>query len=193
MQELENGPNEQAPAANSRAAQLARFRWKPGQSGNPSGRPRSPDAVLAKARALAKDASVEALATMLALMRSASDQKLRFLAAKQVYEIAAEMGTAKDPAGLVRSREVPASAAELEALFERVGREALVELARSTLPDREHEVGVEQGSKVPEPEPHTLDDQPSSPQPGTYPPPGGTLTGTPRPDAGERSGPEEEA
>lgn len=54
--------------------------WKPGQSGNPSGRPK----VAAEVRALARQYGAEALAKLVALMRHAPDERVQLAAAREL-------------------------------------------------------------------------------------------------------------
>lgn len=74
----------ESPGENKKETRL-RGPWKPGQSGNPRGRPRK----TAEARAvdkLARTSSSEALDTVLSIMRSGDGDRVRLAAALAVIE-----------------------------------------------------------------------------------------------------------
>lgn len=75
-----------------------------------------------KARELAKESSIEALATMVALMRSAKDEKVRAAMAREVWNASQEVADA-----YVRD---PLRAAEVATPVRQLTSEALAEIAR---------------------------------------------------------------
>lgn len=159
--------------------------------------------VLAKARALAKESSIEALATLVAIMRTARDDKLRAWTAVKVIDIAGEVGTAKTSADLQATERGPRDVRELERVFERFSREAMHALARTGLegasvtldvtPNRGEET-VPTDQKVSQSVVHpNVGAVGEGEVPGTPPGRGGIETGTPRVGAEERSDSELEA
>ncbi len=203
----------------SQGDRIAPYRWRPGQSGNPGGRPRSPDMVLAKARALAKESSIEALATLVAIMRASKDQKLQAWCAHKVIEVAGEVAVAKVDAltGVPAKASAAQGPRELERVFNQFSREALHALARTGLegaavtldvtPNRVKteqsgvDVGVESGSQSGSQRGPVsrrghegrADNAPTELVPEVPSPGGGTITGTPQVPRGERSDPDIEA
>ena len=110
-------------------AAMARYRWKPGQSGNPGGRGLASQSqqVLAKARHLASSSAIEAMAELVAIMRVSSDEKLRAWCAREILNQAdkAPLQVIKAQRGGNMSPSLPGNAADLQAMFDRVGQEAL--------------------------------------------------------------------
>ena len=83
-------------------------RFKPGQSGNPGGRPK----VLAQVRELAREKSVEAINTLVAIMRDeAQDARARVAAANAILD---------------RGWGKPAQAIELDARHQWAGEEIVL-------------------------------------------------------------------
>lgn len=66
---------------NNRAAHLAEHCFKPGQSGNPNGRPKVPNEV----KRLAREASPRAMQKLIALIDN-DDAKVALMAAKEVLD-----------------------------------------------------------------------------------------------------------
>jgi len=171
-------------------AAIAQYRWKRGQSGNPLGRAiqsRSQE-VLAKAKRLAAGSAIEAVATLVAIMRASSDEKLRAWCAREVLRTAGEIPVqvVKAQRGEGSSPLLTKNAADLQAMFDRVGQEALhaldqgaksieIELTERTATVRD--IGQATENEVP----------------GSRGGEGVCLTGTPGESRGKRSDPEIEA
>jgi len=175
--------------------------------------------VLAKARALAKESSIEALATLVAIMRASKDQKLQAWCAHKVIEVAGEVAVAKVDAltGVPAKASAAQGPRELERVFNQFSREALHALARTGLegaavtldvtPNRVKteqsgvDVGVESGSQSGSQRGPVsrrghegrADNAPTELVPEVPSPGGGTITGTPQVPRGERSDPDIEA
>lgn len=64
------------------AAHLAQYRWKPGQSGNPNGRPKTPDEVRKKL----KDSLGDAVETLVWLAAHAEKESVRYQAAQDLCD-----------------------------------------------------------------------------------------------------------
>lgn len=109
--------------SSSPGARLAQFRWRPGQSGNPNGRPvgARTDPLL-RAKRLARESLTEALATAVAIMRGSNDDDIRLKAAAFVYKLAEDAKAAQP------SEQASARVVDVTPLVRQLSSEALARI-----------------------------------------------------------------
>jgi hypothetical protein len=87
-------PTEATTAEPARRALKAAFRWKPGQSGNPSGLSR----VYSRCRRMVRDASPELMAELINLALTAEDERVKSVCLIACLDRAGLRATDYDPA-----------------------------------------------------------------------------------------------